>query len=678
MASNTTVKGKLSASARKSMQAQKRAEHKAAVARKREIKRQVKSTMQRAIHVDPQAKYREANRAYQSGAKHLLSVVATSYGHDPMIDLKIEAGIQMTGATDFKKIVMTAPSPVDTHGNPMDDAAMEEWVKMLSGLGYHELGHIVFTIPFQWMPFGAAGVMTDDIKSLHHPWNLLEDQRMEQAMIQESPVMQAYFTNMMIKHMGETPTPGDYLMLAGRTYMSENLRAMLRAAFVESYGEDLCQRAEKCIAQYQSTTDMIELCLRVIDFRKIMDEVQALDRPKAVDQHGDPNGGFDPEGVEKMLQEAATGDGEPTPPTQPASEEGEGEGGEDGPGAGGDDPSDEGGSNKGGDKSEGDTSGEGTPNTSEEGDYIGIGSDSTNDFHEGIKDEIDKIQEGLKKDRLFQKHLAMRTKDMLRVVHHKLGGTLGIPRMRATQGMDAGVKHEAEGLAKAMVRSLEVAMAPMAPKWNRNVGEGYLDPFRYRVRDRNDRNFYRNRDGEDSNDFDVAVSLVLDVSGSMSGSTVELSQLAYAVKSACFQLDIPCTVTAYDTGAYVVYDHDETAAPQMLNVGGGTNPTSVLQTVPEQDHGKAHHVVIMMTDGGWFDVSLVKGMEDQHRHNLGFVFNGASGSKGLTEPSDSMRELFNDAGFPHVWNVSNLTEIANQLRNYLTANAHQMARKATH
>jgi len=99
---------------------------------------------------------------------------------------------------------------------------------------------------------------------------------------------------------------------------------------------------------------------------------------------------------------------------------------------------------------------------------------------------------------------------------------------------------------------------------------------------------------------DIAVSVLLDYSGSMGSVEAELAKVAFACKRAGDLLGIPVTVTLWDTDARVLWDASERAEHlPVIDAQGGTNPQVALNDLDNQRFGKAKHVVLIMTDDAW-------------------------------------------------------------------------------
>ena len=95
----------------------------------------------------------------------------------------------------------------------------------------------------------------------------------------------------------------------------------------------------------------------------------------------------------------------------------------------------------------------------------------------------------------------------------------------------------------------------------------------------------------------MAVSLLLDTSGSMSGTSCILGALAYACKTACDSLKIPCTVSTFETRGWLVWAPEDKPTHIQLPALGGTNIIGCCEVLGEQQYDKSNHLVLVMTDG---------------------------------------------------------------------------------
>ena len=139
-----------------------------------------------------------------------------------------------------------------------------------------------------------------------------------------------------------------------------------------------------------------------------------------------------------------------------------------------------------------------------------------------------------------------------------------------------------------------------APAWVEQQRRGVLNVGRYMTRAPGDSEFFRQWTEDDQPGFNIAVSVLLDYSGSMAGNVTKLAQAGYACKLACQKLEIPCTVVLWDTDALTLWDANETAEflPTIV-ANGGTVPDVALGDLDNQRCDREKHLVLIMTDGQW-------------------------------------------------------------------------------
>ena len=161
--------------------------------------------------------------------------------------------------TDFDNIVV----------NYVQHADKRVLAATLRGALYHEGGHIRWTMPFDDLrqvvidatPDGLIynAPITAEVKAYQWAWNALEDQRMETAVVSDSPRKAAYLTPMVMVEMIETPgkAAANWPLLIWRRYLPKHLRRGARKAFVAMHGDNgeaLAQAFEAVTTQYVLAT----------------------------------------------------------------------------------------------------------------------------------------------------------------------------------------------------------------------------------------------------------------------------------------------------------------------------------------------------------------------------------------------------------------------------------------
>ena len=158
----------------------------------------------------------------------------------------------------------------------------------------------------------------------------------------------------------------------------------------------------------------------------------------------------------------------------------------------------------------------------------------------------------------------------------------------------------AENLAAEIEQAFQANTMDKAPAWVEEQRRGIVNVLRYETRQPGDTEFYRAWVDDDQPGFDIAVSVLLDYSGSMGDSVQELAQAGYASKLACQRLGIPCTVVLWDTRAQTLWDAEEDAETMpVINSAGGTNPVIALDDLDNHRLGRSKHIVLIFTDGQW-------------------------------------------------------------------------------
>ena len=180
--------------------------------------------------------------------------------------------------TDFRKIVVN----YEEHDDPRVTLAT------LRGFLYHEGGHVRFSVPFKTLrrlvgkPALPEGVT---MARLQGAWNVLEDQRMETAVVSASPRKAAYFTPMVLTFLCDSPirAGANYPLLVWRRYLPKHIRRGARAMFVTAHGEDFTREVERLVARYVRATTPEAMYEVVVAFASL-----GVEADTTVDEHRDP------------------------------------------------------------------------------------------------------------------------------------------------------------------------------------------------------------------------------------------------------------------------------------------------------------------------------------------------------------------------------------------------------
>ncbi len=491
--------------------------------------------------------------------------------------------------TDHKSITMELPErmfPADSN----DTARAIESIATIRGIFQHELGHIRFTVPFSDLPWDAIG---DVPKSkLHWAWNCVEDQRMEQAVVQDVPRLGTYFTQMIVEHiLGKGDNERAWLLLSGRTYLPRSVRKQSRDLFAQQYGTDKADLWDDLVAKYIGATTALEMAQAVLlcaGFIESLGEDMQNPQP-SVDRHnyehfdeGETQSGNDPSDSASDINnddlndegdDDAEGDDGQSVDTTPVNADGYKETDDDG----------------------------GTDNstdTDSEGQVKGAGGNDAErvdkeTFRDTLRDIAEQAMSEMRADAVNEQ--------IVRDAHEARTSTGYLPLLVGnTTDMDADTQSTAETLAVGMTNALNDFVTASQPVWMSHQEHGVLDPLAYRTKSIGDLDYRRGLNGELNAGLDLHVSLLCDASVSMDGAPMKaLSQVIYATSKACNDLGIGTTVTLWSSGSDN-YRVDNPDKPVIYDTLGGTDPTDALDDLDyHNEEGASNHLVIIFTDGDW-------------------------------------------------------------------------------
>lgn len=589
-------------------------------------------------------RYKPTFNAVSRGILRRVAGVLASEGVTPAIE--VHEG-SFAAYTDFDSITVSYPADAE------EDVRLT--AATLRGLLYHEGGHIRWTTPYlnmlkeakaafpeyEWekliLDAGGGGLHNS---RFHHAWNALEDQRMETAVVSDSPRKAMYFTPVILKHLAANPmeAAANYPLLIWRRYLPRHVRAASRQAFIAFHdavgdvdGLGLARAFEQVITNYVTADNAKDMFIAVLAMVKLLElHTPAFDLGDAghggLDNNGRRgNGGgnktvvsipISPDMLDDDVDkgEGEDGEGQPTEAGTPVSgEQGKGTAAEkgkgkkviatqpmpsDGASKAESEASDGQGKGKGeGDKSESDADGgDGESEGDEPGDGAGSEAgthDTEKDFQDALKEAIQDAEAARDSDRALDGD-----EDAFRQAidnsHSKLPVYVG------GRSKDNARSGKAEAVSQQIEDAFMEATMDRMPGWLQQQRRGILDVNRWEMRAPGNVDVFRQFNEDDAPGYNLAVSILLDYSGSMGHAVGDLAMAAYASKLACQRLGIPCTVTLWDTSAATLWDGTEQAAGlPIINTAGGTNPSVALGDLDNQRFDKDQHLVMVMTDGLW-------------------------------------------------------------------------------
>lgn len=645
--------------------------------------------------------------------------------------------------TDFEQIVINY-SPQD------DDRILAATMR---GLAYHEGGHCRFTLPFLDLA-AAAGVDGNAYKHLHHAWNILEDQRMETAVVSDSPRKAAYLTPMVMLDLIETVdrAASNWPLLIWRRFLPKHIRTGARKLFVTKHnlmgidGSKLARDLEVVTTKYVMADNAVDMWSAVNEYLILLQQVAPITgtddasmghqrQYKRQERNLDDfliipvDGSMASEGDEPEADEADEADnitadewehlqdilihvlngGDLTPPiiyastTPSKGDSGEGSKGEGSKGDEAGDDGDEGDDVQDTDDDESDdgrgdaddegmeTANEKPGETSNEGGSTGAHKNTgvRDDLDYGDDDEADEAGSGEADDEgdddLSDEDLqaAIDEAEAERDADPTLNGDVQAlheainDRTSELMPYNAGISQDAEAhaaarnLADDIEQAFQESTVEKAPGWVEGQRRGIVNVLRYETRRPGDVEFFRAYTDTENPGNNIAVSVLLDYSASMSGNTKELAQTGLACKLACQQLDIPCTVVLWDTDATILWDANEVAEHLPVIVArGGTDISVGVADLDSQRYDKDTHIVIVMTDGQWGGACAVPGFlanykgDTPGRYFIGLGYEGHDYGGGS---ADAMAQGLRRYGCDEAHGIDNLMDIPQYLEQALIA-----------
>jgi hypothetical protein len=635
--------------------------------------------------------------AVHRGLVHNITGSLASEGITPLMDIGPTNALWegLVAWTDFERIYVR----YNKHPDPRVLAAV------LRGLIFHEGGHIRWSISFTDL-MAQAQQVTDspgqpvftghELREYQQAWNAMEDQRMETAVVSDSPRKAAFFVPMILKELMDTPAKAtaNYPLLIWRRYLPKHIRDGARAMFVEREGEDITVRIEECVDRYVKATTAVEMWDAVVLFTALLKEMRSqVSLPSAAGNHfkhghGRTNDQNRKDNADKMEIPI-----DPTMDANPAESKGD-EGGEntaDAQGqaaaqgseqgaAGGSKSDDEGDE---GDEAQGSMSGGSEDGASESGSESGsdgdddseaIGSSGSDDEHQGHgagarSDQEADHSKGLTQDDLYE---ALAEAEETRyndsalnadmdAYHEALSrqGSLLAP-YTLIENTDASAAGKAEALAEDLVRSFNMVTTEQLPNWVEGQRSGILNVGRYITHQPGETEYFKQWVEDDIPGHNIAVSVLLDYSTSMSSSVGNLAVAGYACKKACQELDIPCTVVLWDDYAKVLWDGlEEAEFLPSIAPGGNTDPSLALADLDNHRFGKDRHLVLIMTDGVWaFDGRSLAPYQAE-RIMMGIGYNR------LTAKAEKYARHLQDYGCANTYPVTDLATLPRLLEDLL-------------
>lgn len=482
---------------------------------------------------------------------------------------------------------------------PHDRLNVAVWL----GTNAHELGHVLFSprkgSTLMYRVIESDRTFLPGIAMLH---NIVEDQRQERLVLARFAPWTGYLTAALGHHLHVDDDA--WLLMAGRTWLPQATRDAALAAMVAKHGQHTADAVTRVIGDYQRLTDPGDV--EADEAWELLQELHAL----FVDQMPSiPTGCTVMTGGEPDVSEP----GEGAPATADEA----------------DDDAEASGSETGDDTAQGDDTDEGKGDSDSDSDSDKQGEQSSDSNAAGS--EPGKPQPLTKQDvrKQLRAHAAKQIEqnesadDELSSVLDALDSGRGGDE---ASGADAvGQYQDATDAAHTLHHDVGDALMDLKdesePGWLKRTDGGRLNVRRMLAPDTDaDEMFDRYEPGMmDASEMEVV--LLLDVSGSMAGSLVQLAEATWAIRHAVDDLEGRCTVFTYDSGPHrVLADANERPdgrmfVPQAL---GGTEPSSALTEAFRLIAGSqaTNRLVIILTDGGWYGGSADRVIAAMNAHHV--------------------------------------------------------------
>lgn len=578
-------------------------------------------------------------RSMMDAIRVVTKSVAGSWGVNVPMNIDTTPTDALYACTDFKSIQVLWPANKLPALGDVENISYREvrsTVEQIKAAVYHEVGHCLYSTPpivlttrnGAWLQkrlnelkvlYSNQGKYFDpNMTSVLWAMNALEDQRMEMRLVSDSPIIGAYLTRLVSEFIAHSNVLNAYTLMVGRTYLPVSMRRTARKAYVLAYGEQAADELKAIVRRYCRATTQEGMLNAAIDLMIHLYDYNVLEqsRPTMDDHYNMDSSASNAIDIDKrIMQSANTGDD---------SDDDKGEAGQATDGTDGTDGQNAEGSDDDGDQ------GDGVSNGQDAADGQGTGATTAEEVEEAKWKAVRELQKelmdapNLSSQVLADNAVLNAEVDAILASIHDAQGSL----LTCTEGQGGAPTlddERSEVLAAELSEAFRTATADEDPVWVERMTRGIVNPFHYRTKQPGNREFFRSMDGDGSESTSIAVSVLLDNSGSMHNSMTELSVAAYAIHRGCQLVNVPCTTVLWNDQAQILWKKDDDVVPLALGSQGGTDPTQALQAVPFQGEDKRHHLVFILTDGQWatMERATLAALTTDTRHTFLFGFGAA-------------------------------------------------------
>lgn len=625
---------------------------------RRESKRYEEKSMAEARDALIRAQQRIGNHREQvtktssiaSWVSQMSATVLASLDITPYMDVRVNAH-EFANTPDLVAKAMTDFSQVRVRINERsydenDPAQIARLIALTKGLIYHEGGHILFTVPFPELrskaqengftlpptegalESGATGVTNACLSRYQWCWNLLEDQRMECAVVRTSPVIERFLQVVIldvIVRSSEDAPHRVWPFLSGRTYLPKSVLDHYRkiaVKYAQDHGlVDVLNELDDTIRQYKRAKTEVDMVKQVVRSYPLLlrwlddlangnggrvDDHSGIGRSRHGKHPKPESSSTDSGGWETVSEPSSRSESDNDGQSQPVSAD-----------------------NKSSDRQTGDKdTGDSTDTADQAGNDTATGSETSEskteeDKQDKSNDEVAKTESDHKPGDGVGSHdnapashpdnqqgLEDTLKDLVdNLINHDQVNDLvsqvnesvrrGVPYDPTITLMSADLLSKVEEVRAGMIDALAPLAVQADPAWRFRQESGVFDPVTFRYRDPGDTDYWSNLDDTGATGHDLALSVVLDASFSMGNYMDVLSIGAMGIRLACDDLDIPCTISTFSDNGYLVLQADDPTQVVAIDAHGGTDPMEALEDLENQAYDKSRHLVVVFTDGEW-------------------------------------------------------------------------------
>lgn len=469
---------------------------------------------------------------------------------------------------------------------PRPDTALD--VAVWLGTNADELGHVIFTPREDSLLMRRVKVGNDVLMpSLHKLWNIAEDQRQERLLLARFEPWSTYLKAALGHHL-KADSDTAWLLMCGRTWLPDAVRAQARAAFVARRSDTVADQVANLVGEYQSLLDPGE-----------GDNVEAWD---VLEQLYAIFGDDLPQ-MPQVCSSVSVGEpdtGEPTGDPFPTAAE------DPDPSDDGDDDADVGDD----DADDGDDDADGDDGDGDEDDADGQSASSTSapatkQSNQPGSFNNQSVKRQLKQDARHEIDHDPKQHDEVKEVLDALD--YGRPGDEAEGDPSIGKYGDASDAAHRLHHEVGDALlelqAESDPGWERYVDSGRLKPIRLMQKQIDPERLFDRFSPGRGDATDVEVVVLLDVSSSMHTKTVQLGESAWAIRRAVDDVEGLSTVFTYHQQHQVMAKAQERPDMRMFTptATGGTEPSSALRQAHRllAESDKRIRIMVILTDGDW-------------------------------------------------------------------------------